>query len=303
MSTQQYKRVIQVDSHAKIAGTSADFTYSMALDGVPQGTSANDLAIVMTGCSIPKSFYNCRSGRNTFTVTELGVDRTITIPAGNYKAANFRTTVIALLNTPSPNGYVYAATFSTITNKFSFTVSAGTPTFTMPSAVGSGLHDLFGLEQRSTTAVPFTSPNSVRFSSQTTVQVRSNLVSGADNILQAVYAPEFEPFSTIVYVTTDLDARAKPLATLNCGAARFYITDEDAQPLDLNGLAMTLTVMIYRPLDYVLREYIEMKYQSEIEDSPLDTIDATLSQMLKLQQRSSAQAVPVLTAAAPAPIN
>ncbi|MCX7159274.1 MAG: hypothetical protein NT176_09045, partial [Proteobacteria bacterium] len=199
-------------------------------------------------------------------------------------AVNFRTAVVALLNAATLNGSVYSALFSMLTGKYSFAVlgpGLGS-SFTMPAATGSGLQEQFGLVAGTTTALPFTSPNIVRFETQTALQVHTNLVSNGDSdVLQAVYASENASFSSIAYSATDVDARSKPLNTKSLGAARFYITDEDANMMDFNGLNVTLTIMVYLPLESVLREYVRVR-MIESMDNPLDELPIVLKRLMQI---------------------
>lgn len=254
----QLPRTYQIDSHRALSGTDSDFTFGVQLPPLPQ-VDAKGISVVVTGASIPKSYYLIPSGHNTFTLVENAVSITITITPGNYNINNFRTVVLALLNAATLNGSVYSCTVSTITGKYTWSVVGGPSSFTLPDANGSGLHDQFGLEDDTTTALPFTSTNVVKFVANTTLQIRSDIVLGNDNVLQEIYAAQNADFTSIVYTATDLDKRAKPLASSTTNVFRFTVTDEDGNVVDLNGLNVVLTILIFQPIDVTLRDYMKMR--------------------------------------------
>ena len=167
-----------------------------------------------------------------------------------------------------------------ITGKLSFAVVGGPASITLPATTIAGLHDQFGVLPGVTNALPFRGPNVVSFSSQTVLQIRSDLVSNGDNILEQLYAPEFADFSSVVAVQTDLALRSKPLVSASNTSPRFYLCDEDPQPVDLNGHGMVLTIMIFRPIDYLIREYIVMK-SAEVSTGSLDKIAAGVTKMAR----------------------
>lgn len=108
--------------------------------------SLRDIDILLTNVrqilevQIPFTYYVFQTYNNTFTLQEnAGGPATVTIPVGNYTAAQMATQLAASLNAVSPNSYVYSATFSSITQKFTITNNdAGHHTFTLSFGTGPG---------------------------------------------------------------------------------------------------------------------------------------------------------------------
>jgi hypothetical protein len=155
----------------------------------------------------------------------------------------------------------------------------------MAASSGARLHEQFELAQGSTTELPFTSTNVVRFSSQTALQIRTDLVSNGDNVLAEVYATDYQSFGSVATATTDLDARSRPLATKSVAAPRFYLTDDTGTPVNLNGQTMAFTIMIYDSLDHRARDFMAL-VGLDIQDSPLPYIYGLLREMVALAREA-----------------
>lgn len=265
-------RTYYIDSHRKVSGTDSNFTYAI---NMPKLASADGMAVCVMSAVIPKSYYLVASGRNTFTLTENGVSVTITVTPGNYSASSFKTTLVALLNAATMNGYVYALDFDSRTAKYSYTVTGGgAVSVTLPASQGSGLHEQFGCTSGATYTFPFTSPNVVKFQAKDTLLLHSDIMDTSENdVLVDLIASSNTDFSSITYRCTDVVSYAKKLRTVSSGSFRFYVTDEDGQPIDLNGLNMVISIRIFHPLDYLIRNYIDLrvaqvKDKLKIDDSP-----------------------------------
>ena len=80
-----------INSNNRINASDTSYNFSMKINiPSPQDGSAYDRVVVL-GASIPISFYLIQVGLNTFTVTENGVIRTITLTAGNYSRPQLQT--------------------------------------------------------------------------------------------------------------------------------------------------------------------------------------------------------------------
>lgn len=88
---------------------------------------------------IPFSFLIVNAANNSFTLTESASSATVTIPPGNYNSSLMATALTTALNTASPTGKTYTVTFSSITQKFTFVVSAGTFSFTFGTSTDEGI--------------------------------------------------------------------------------------------------------------------------------------------------------------------
>ena len=116
-----------VDSHQRLdeKDSHSNFSFSIQLPIMPTASAAGLAVCVLRAC-IPRSYYliNQTYG-NTFTLQEDAKTAVVTIPYGNYTASNFITTLLPLLNAASPNARIYAISFSTLTGKFTYTVTCG----------------------------------------------------------------------------------------------------------------------------------------------------------------------------------
>ena len=84
-------RVFYIDSSNRTSGTDSNFEISLNL---PKN-NYNKVALLQLSC--PKSFYNFSTGKNTFTLRELSVNYTVTIPVGNYTNTTLLSSLSSLL--------------------------------------------------------------------------------------------------------------------------------------------------------------------------------------------------------------
>ena len=288
------------------AGSDSDFSFEIKLPPMSE-LDQKSLRVVATKVSIPKSYDNVVSGRNTFTLTETKLAVTssasITVTVGTYDVNNFRTTLQSLLNAATMNAFVYTVAWNSLTGRYTIS-STGTSSITTPAAVGFGIHSLLGTVAGATNALPFVSPNKVFFQLTSAVQLRSDIVSANDNVLAPVYAAETPYNTSIVYIASDLDVLAKPLSANGNGVYRFYVTDIDGQPLELNGGTVAFELCVYTPLEMVMREYMQMRTLQALQQvaEPSDEEVKRLAEQVRLQRLAAAAAgVDVKTDAAPPP--
>ena len=243
------KRIYYINSRNRVSGTSSDFHYVLDMKGI-EPTHA-----VVLSCYIPKSYYTFQDGYNSFTLEEDGKQATITIPAGTYNRSNLRTVLTGLLNTGSPNNYTYsiAVPLSTQgdTGHYTFTVSDNggiQPAFIFTSMCFEQL----GFEENSTNNFEtdqLESVNIINLQPESTIYIKSDLVQDHDNILQEIYGGNSISYSGIAYTQQNVEHYSKPLLHKDSNSFRFYITNEDNQPLDLNGLNCVFSVMVWRPVN------------------------------------------------------
>jgi hypothetical protein len=263
MSYLTNKRIFYINSHERIEGSHSNFQYNIQIppyefDGV-----------CLLSAVIPKSYYLIRNGKNTFTLQELGVNYTITIPIGNYSATSLRSTLATALSAASGNGWVYTVTYPNIstsanTGKFTFTVSGNTgqPSFIFTTNV----YEVLGFEPNSTvtfTANTLTSVNVVKLQVEDTLLLHSDICSnGKDDILNEIFIAASPDFSNIKYQCPDVQAYSKSLSTQNNNVYRFSLTDEDGNMIDLNGLNIVLTLVLYKTED-IMKNYIKFQLLKE----------------------------------------
>ncbi len=232
-----------VDSDYRITGTSGNFSYRIPLTG-----KFNRVAVV--SANIPKTFNLIQAGANTFTLTEVSGDRTITIPVGDYSQSRFQTDLLALLNTGT---YVYSISNNTLINKSTYLVSGNgifQPTFTFP--LGSALYRMMGFEYGTTntfSANSLVAPNIGFFQFTNVVFIRSNIhrspsSSLSGDILQQIVCIANPQLSAITYAAVDLEKQAKVFSGTG-DVFNFWITDSDGFVLDLNGIPINFELAFW----------------------------------------------------------
>lgn len=243
MSNLSYTEYIDSD-YAK-SGTVSDFTY----DIVPP-RKFNRFSLV--SCSIPKTFYMIQDTYNTFIVEENGVQRTITIPPGNYSNITFPAVMTPLLNANPPYVYTFSA-FDNATCKFTITVSGNAgiqPKFIFPNT--SVLYRNFGFNFGSTNSFSgnsITGTNIALFQHTNVIFVRSDLYAGdssslSGNIICQASCINSPFMSSIVYQVSDPRLQGKEFNPART-TFRFWITDSDGFILDLNGIPLNIEIVFY----------------------------------------------------------
>lgn len=258
------KRIFYIDSHQRVSGSHNDFLYKLEIP--PNETYDR---VVVLSAMIPKSYYLIQSPYNKFTVRENGVNTVITFPEGNYTATAFKNQVQTLLNANSSQGWSYVVTLPASTDvstgKFTFTVSGNgglQPSFIFDDI--TKVYEQIGFDPSSTNtfvANSITSSNVIKMQPEDTLYIHSDIcTNGVDDILQEVFssAPDF---SSIKYQCVDAQAYSKKVNTNNHNVYRFMLTDEDGRPINLNGLNMVLTILVYKVEDtfQAIKGYIKYR--------------------------------------------
>ena len=253
-------KLYYIDSENRLNGTTNKFSYSMQ---VPDGKFDS---VVCLAASIPMSFYTIEDGFNTFVLTELDVQTTITVPIGNYTVMNFPLVIKALLNGASPHLWTYNITFpSSVTSgtrgRFIYTVSGNTgqPSFFFTNE----MHEQFGfLKSTVNTFVDniLESTCVVSFIPDTRLFIHSDICinyDDGDSVLQEIYSNNVVPMSMISYqLSTDPVAYSKKLRIDNSNVYNFWLTNKNNDIIDLNGLDILITVLLFKK-DDILKKYIQ----------------------------------------------
>jgi hypothetical protein len=209
--------------------------------------------VVVLQANIPKSYYLVQSTNNTFTLTELGVPYTVTVPIGNYTRTNLKTALTTLLTAASGNAWTYTVTIPSTSQvdlgKYTITVSgnSGQPSLTFPST--GNIHEICGFNAGSTNtfvAAVLISTNVVKLMREDTIYIHSDIVGGSTvSILQELYG-DGRDYDHIVFVNQNVPFYTKPLISNGNNVYRFYITNEDGDAIDLNGINWTMTLCVYK---------------------------------------------------------
>jgi len=270
MSIISNSKIFHINSNSRISGTNSDFTYKLDL---PKNNEYDSVCILEA--SIPKSYYLIQEGRNTFRIEDNNVITTITVPPGNYSRRSFQ----AKLNQLLPNHFEvkYNDTQSEPdTGKFLY--HHNTPHANQRIYADSFIYEQLGFDKNQ--VVEFQqfqnhsevySKNVINFQKETTLFIHSDVGQNHTNdILLDVFANGNPDYSTIVWRVTDLESHSKSLQTQNNNIFKFTLTDENSNIIDLNGLPMLITLLvykknrIYRMLDGMIR-YLLLKNENENE--------------------------------------
>lgn len=253
-------RIYYINTEYKTTGSNSRFSYQIQ---IPQHADFDRVCVLQA--SIPLSFYLVQNGTNTFILSELGVNTTITVPYGNYNYQTFMTAIIALLNEATSQGWVYTMTFSSLTAKYTINVSgnSGQPTLTF----SSHLSKQFGFEKNSSNTFSensLVSVNTVNFIPESTIYIHSDIIEDENDILQEVYSNNSVPYSQVVYqLSTNVEAYSKKLRTSTADNFNFYLTNEEDEELLVNGQDVLITLLLYKKDDFtdIFKNFISWTVQ------------------------------------------
>ena len=268
-STITHRKIFYINSKNRIAGTNSRFTFSL-----PFYPSDNFDRVAVLQCTIPKSFYLIKNGLNTFTLTEGAFITTITIPVGNYTRRSLQDTLQTLLNNAS-SGITYTVSWPSstepLTGKFTFTCSnfgGIQPIFTFDSIVAEPLgFDINSTNQFSNFSL--TSANVINLQAENVIYLHSDIcTNGNDDILQEIFVTGDPSFANVTFQNFDVEAYSKVLVSKSKNCYYFYLTDEDGNEIDLNGVGMNVTLILYTYNNYFQMQKEFIKYQLLKEGAP-----------------------------------
>lgn len=240
-------RVYYVDSYNRLLGSHTNFSIKLDL---PSTNKYNKVALLQL--SVPKSFYNFASGKNTFILIEKGVEYTITIPVGSYNKNNLLTNLSSLLTSASGNAWTYTATYPTSTQantgKITFAVS-GNGAFQPSLKFVENCWIQLGFEKNTTypfTASSLTAPNYLCLSPINRIYVKSSMCNTSqDSILQEVLQT-YPDNSFIYYENINVDINSKDFTSSSSDTVfNFNITDRFGNTIDTNGLNVMMSILLY----------------------------------------------------------
>lgn len=251
MSYIKESRIYYINSRNRISGTDSNFNFQIEF---PLGNEFDHVALM--SCIIPKSYYLIQEGQHTFTLSENTQTVEIVIPIGNYNRPSLASTVETLLNNASPNGLTYTVTFPISrtegdTGKYTFTVTnlGIYPVLTF----GTYVYENLGFERNSsnhftlnaqTNQIELVSTNVIKLQKEDAIYICSDIVNDSNNILQEVYSSTNPDFTHISFYNNNVEAYAKKLN--KSGTYNFYITNEDQQPIELNGQNVVFTIILFK---------------------------------------------------------
>lgn len=264
MSGQYYTdhQIFYIDSNKRKTGTTSNFSIELILN--------NDIQydrVVMLDFSCPKSYYIIPDGRNTFTLVQGLSTYAVTIPPANYTRTSLASVLQNMLNAAS--SFVYAVTYQKINVtgdngllKFTVTGNAGVqPQFIFSN--NSPYEQLgFNIDTYSFTGDILNSVNVINLAQEPTLFISSDICQNKnDSILQNIFTSADSSFSFVNWHNSSPYEYSKNFSQSRSNIYSFTLTNENNEEINLNGLNMVFTIMVYKSnkIDNLMKAYIKYK--------------------------------------------
>ena len=256
MSYIKNKKLFYINSRNRENGTDNDFEVTVQLPSFQ-----NFSKICVLSITLPKSYYCVQDGYNTFILKENTTQTTITLPPANYNRRSLASTITTLLNLVSPNGWIYEITYpnhllNADNGKYTITVSGNS---TQPSFIfdDNGVYELLGFSANSTNTFindKIISTNVCKIQSEDVIRLHSNMSdNNGDDVLLEIYSGSTQTFSNIVWTCPDVQAYSREITRRSTNSYRFFLTNEDNQRINFNGLNVCFTILVYEPITSLLK--------------------------------------------------
>lgn len=244
--------IINFNSKDRVSGTNSNF------NSLPVDLGNNDYdTVCVVQASIPKSFTNCPSGYNTFTLKENATSVTVTIPAGNYNRINLQSVLATRLTLVSPNALTYTVSYpaSTQADTFHYTFSVNSSVITVQfifSSISPFRQLGFDVDTYTFTAGVGTSTlesiNALNLSYILRAFIKSNLVAeSTDSILEEILSFGSYPSSSVVhYQQYNFDMNSRKFAQGAKNSWNFVLQDAFGQEINLSGVSWAFSVVFYQ---------------------------------------------------------
>lgn len=244
--------IVSFNSMDRTAGSNNNFVSNPVDIGINKYN-----AVCLVQASIPKSWYNLPSGYNSFTLREIAVNTTITIPPGNYTKISLSLKLSTLLTTASTllgNNWVYTVSYPDYTEpddfKFTFTVTGNG--LNQPSLIFTTLspYRQMGFDVGTYTFVGGTlqSVYAMNLNSVLRLFILSNIVSESYNsILEEILSVgNFPPQGIVYFQQYNFDGNSKALSLNNNNSWNFSLVDSLGRAVDLNGVHWAFTLVFFQ---------------------------------------------------------
>lgn len=260
----EQKKIFYINSDNRLSGTSSNFTYKINTLPTDEFTHCAVLSAI-----IPKSYYAIRAGRNTFTVwidNGFSYDEfPINIPIGNYNRRSLALTLQNCLNTQISLGVQpFSVSFTTgnsgaDTGKYTFTFDNSLyNTANIYFEFTNNVYYALGFNKNSQIYFTYNigtdkhileSTNVIDIQAFDQIFIKSDIIDDTEgnNVLQDIYSSANDPsFSNIHYELIDLQSCAKKMKDNSNNILHIWITDEQEETIELNGLNIIITLMLFR---------------------------------------------------------
>lgn len=244
------KALFYVNSANRLSGTDGMFSYFFPLTWIIPFDR-----VVVLSANIPKTYYGVQANYNTFTIVEGSNQAIITIPPGTYTRTAFASCLASLLTSSSPSNFTYTITIpNTITGaetgKFTYIVSNNGSVQPHFVFIDNNINEPTGFYKNSTftfSSNQLVSAAVCNFAVETCLFIHSDICYNEltqDNILQEIYTSGIGYNSYVSY--TNFNAKLYSKKIMNKSQVyNFSLTDEFGTPLDLNGVNLTFTILLY----------------------------------------------------------
>ncbi len=253
-----------INSRNRLSGTDENFTYNIE---IPDGFDYDH--VVVLNALIPKSYYLIQAGalENIFQLKENNTTVTVTVPIGSYLLSAFRTEIGTLLSNASPNGLTYTLSYPPLsgpdTGKWTFTQTNGAIISSL--IFNEHLFEPFGFFSKSTNVFNGTSLVStcvIKLQSEDRLLIHSNIANNptGNDILVSINSTTSINYSSINYVCPAPEFYSRLLSSKNLKTCSFSLTDENNELIQLNGLNMNITLLLYKkdPIFDQIRSFMKM---------------------------------------------
>ena len=273
MNSIVHKQTLYVNSANRLdeSVSSTNFLYRLDIDNNKEYDKVSLIDLV-----VPKSFYNISSSNNTITVEENSIQRTITMPVGNYSRKSFRTVLQTQLNSNAESGYSYTISYDQSSSgqdngKYTFVCTSVSP---QPIVIiGTGCYEQLGFDKNSTNtfvADILISSNVVNFRAKTRLIFKSSMSQNYNNNILHYITSIDADFDYVNFQNDNIVETYKDYVRSNTNIYSFQLLDESFNAIDLNGLDISFSVLLWKEnnISDLIKNYILMKtYKMKIKDS------------------------------------
>lgn len=258
---------VYVNSRDRISGTDENFEYNV---GLPSGLPFTH--VVCLNALIPKSYYLIQEGplENIFQLQEDDDIITISVPFGSYLLSAFKKTIADLLTANSPNSLTYTVTYPSLagpdTGKWTYTQNNGE--IVSKLIFNEHLFEPLGFKGSSTNVFNGTTLISscvIKLQSEDRLLIHSNIAKNPtnDDVLVSINSTTSINYSSIAYECPAPEFYSHELSSNEDSVYRFTLTDEDGELIQLNGLNLNLTLLLYKRADISttlseIRDYLKL---------------------------------------------
>ncbi len=269
----QHKQTVYINSANRLdaSNSSTNFLYILDIDNNKEYDRVSLIDLV-----VPKSFYNVNSSNNTMIVEENSIQRTISMPIGNYSRKSFRSVLQTQLNTNAETGYVYSISYNQSSSQQDdgkYTFSCNTVSPQPIFIIGTGLFEQMGFNKNSTNTFEndvLISSNVVNFRAKTRLIFKSSLCQNYNNNILHYITSIDADYDYVNFQNNNIIETYKDFIRSNTNIYSFQLLDESYNPIDLNGLNISFSILLWKEssINELIKNYILMRtYNKKIKES------------------------------------